>query len=593
MTDTRKSFTFIWKIKNFSFSFNNSKSALRSPLFYVHAIFGTKWNLLLFSNSLAYKNCVVCYLERKCYDLGPTCLVIDSELSFIAGDESVIHSRLCRKISFHKGNFDLHVALCANKEDVYISKKHLFISDDTLTIRCRMWKSKGSIPISKICSVRTRINTKCITFVGTVKNFNSVNTNCKKKVSIKSQPKDFLISSIYLCVNTDGKLEIEITPAIYEPMNVYKFKVFILNVFKNKLISCQGEIYDGKPFCAPLSFLRSSLIKNKEVYLPNDVLTLKCQVTFSAGNTLTQIGLMTSKYDYQDFQTATSNATNPITFSVGNKLTQVRDMKDKNDHQDIQIETFNATNPITFSAGNQIRNMKDKNDYQDFQTATSNATNSISFSDGNKLSQIGDMANKNDYQDIQTATSNSTNPITFSAGNKLTQIGDMTNKNEYQGIQMATSNATNPSPLSEERYIEGLTTLKDGLILLFIEGILCDAKLKTATEIFPVHKVVLSAQSPVFKSMFTTDMKEKTNDFVEIEDLDADTVREMLFFMYSDILDNLEYERAKNLYFAADKYNIISLKQKCSDFLKQNLQHLNCCDVLLLADKHQDNDLKR
>ncbi|GBM81403.1 hypothetical protein AVEN_241794-1 [Araneus ventricosus] len=92
--------------------------------------------------------------------------------------------------------------------------------------------------------------------------------------------------------------------------------------------------------------------------------------------------------------------------------------------------------------------------------------------------------------------------------------------------------------------------------------------------------------------MFTTDMKEKTNKCVDIDDLDADTVRRMLLFMYTDTLDDLQYESAKNLYFAAVKYNIVSLKHRCSNFLKQNILLTNCCDILFLADKNQDEDLK-
>ncbi|GBN44574.1 Speckle-type POZ protein [Araneus ventricosus] len=124
------------------------------------------------------------------------------------------------------------------------------------------------------------------------------------------------------------------------------------------------------------------------------------------------------------------------------------------------------------------------------------------------------------------------------------------------------------------------------------EGFLCDTKLKTATETFPSHIAVLSARSPVFKSMFTTEMKEKTNKCVVIDDLDAHTVRQMLLFMYSDTLDDLAYESAKSLYFAADKYSIISLRHRCAGFLKQIILLTNCCDILLLADRHQDNDLK-
>ncbi|GBM80967.1 TD and POZ domain-containing protein 1 [Araneus ventricosus] len=245
---------------------------------------------------------------------------------------------------------------------------------------------------------------------------------------------------------------------------MYKIQVFITDAYRNKVKSSHGEIFDRQPFCVPLTFSWQRLIENKELYLPNDVLTLQCEVIFPKGRKISE-----------------------------------------------------------------------------------------------ELEKVGDMAYDYDCKDIQAA-------ITY---------------------------ATNTNSSSEEQHTKSLPTLTDDLISLFNEDILYDIKLKTATETFPAHTVVLSARSPVFKSMFLTDMREKTNKCVDIEDLDADTVRQMLLFMYKDTLDNLDYESAKSLYFAADKYNIVSLKQKCSNFLKQNLLYSNCCDILLLADKHQDLELKK
>ncbi|CAL1262234.1 unnamed protein product [Larinioides sclopetarius] len=131
------------------------------------------------------------------------------------------------------------------------------------------------------------------------------------------------------------------------------------------------------------------------------------------------------------------------------------------------------------------------------------------------------------------------------------------------------------------------------LTCLYKEGVLCDIILQTETEAFKAHKIILSARSSVFKTMFTTDMREKTTDCVIIEDLDADTVRRMVLYLYSDTLEDLDWKKAQSLYFAADKYNIENLKRLCSSFLKSSLQSFNCCDFLILADRHNDEDLKK
>ncbi|GFU35966.1 uncharacterized protein NPIL_360441 [Nephila pilipes] len=145
---------------------------------------------------------------------------------------------------------------------------------------------------------------------------------------------------------------------------------------------------------------------------------------------------------------------------------------------------------------------------------------------------------------------------------------------------------------SDEKHPEFSSDLKEDLKSLYEDSLFYDMNLVADTETFRVHKNVLSARSPVFKTMFTTDMREVGNNCVQIEDLNADTVRRMLMFLYSETLEDLEYESAKNLYFASDKYEIHSLKRRCSFFLENNLQLSNCCDVLCLADIHHDDDLK-
>ncbi|GFY70126.1 TD and POZ domain-containing protein 2 [Trichonephila inaurata madagascariensis] len=133
--------------------------------------------------------------------------------------------------------------------------------------------------------------------------------------------------------------------------------------------------------------------------------------------------------------------------------------------------------------------------------------------------------------------------------------------------------------------------LQENLESLYKEYLLCDTKLKTKTESFPAHKSILSARSPVFKAMFTNDMREKNSECVIIEDLDDDTVQRMLLYIYTATVPDLQWDSACNLYAAADKYEILSLKCECSSFLKDNISQDNWCDFLILADLHQDENL--
>ncbi|GFS80042.1 TD and POZ domain-containing protein 1 [Nephila pilipes] len=138
---------------------------------------------------------------------------------------------------------------------------------------------------------------------------------------------------------------------------------------------------------------------------------------------------------------------------------------------------------------------------------------------------------------------------------------------------------------------DNIVDLKD-FKCLYIKGIHSDLNLRTASETFSVHKAILSARSPVFRKMFMKDIEESTRQCVDIPHLEDETVRRMLLFMYTNTLKDLQWESASKLYIAAVKYEMVSLKSKCSGFLLNNLSLRNLCDILALAESHADSNLK-
>ncbi|GBO31060.1 Speckle-type POZ protein B [Araneus ventricosus] len=135
--------------------------------------------------------------------------------------------------------------------------------------------------------------------------------------------------------------------------------------------------------------------------------------------------------------------------------------------------------------------------------------------------------------------------------------------------------------------------VSDDYRCLLSDPVLSDITLKTKTKTFPAHKTVLVARSPVFRDLFTKDMNVNDNkDSIDIEDLDDKTLNRLLLFMYADVLDDLNWEIACKLYYAAHKYQIHCLKAKCTTYLLSCLDTANASDLLLLAHIHQDSDLK-
>lgn len=109
-----------------------------------------------------------------------------------------------------------------------------------------------------------------------------------------------------------------------------------------------------------------------------------------------------------------------------------------------------------------------------------------------------------------------------------------------------------PEVRQHRQHIE-IDSLKSSLFNIYNEKTLCDFELRVGNETIPAHKSVLVARSPVFLRMLSNDMIEKKSNVVNISDLDCDTVKRMLHFMYTDSIEGLDWEEISKLYFAADK----------------------------------------
>ncbi|GBL79099.1 Speckle-type POZ protein [Araneus ventricosus] len=146
----------------------------------------------------------------------------------------------------------------------------------------------------------------------------------------------------------------------------------------------------------------------------------------------------------------------------------------------------------------------------------------------------------------------------------------------------------------ESNYVPSITTaeLKDHLevildgdednrVTIFVQG-----------DVFQVHRTMLCSNSSVFAAMFEHDTSEKINNRIDIDDISVETVGEILSFMYFGSTSKLSLQKAIDVYTAADKYAILRLKKKCSDFLISNLSKESVLDILILADRHGDEELK-
>jgi speckle-type POZ protein len=135
-----------------------------------------------------------------------------------------------------------------------------------------------------------------------------------------------------------------------------------------------------------------------------------------------------------------------------------------------------------------------------------------------------------------------------------------------------------------------LDSLAHDLKNIMLNEIVCDFELNMNDGvILKAHKAILIARSSVFHKMLTTDMTEAATNSVDIPDINSKTMRELLHFMYSGEVENLD-EIANDLIFAAEKYEIKQLKVLCIDQIITKLTEENVVDALIIADRVSDTD---
>lgn len=119
-----------------------------------------------------------------------------------------------------------------------------------------------------------------------------------------------------------------------------------------------------------------------------------------------------------------------------------------------------------------------------------------------------------------------------------------------------------------------------------------DLTLEVNGNIYNCHKFMLAKKSDVFDAMFSHEFSESVSNRVIITDLESEAVMEMLRFIYTGKVQQMEKVN-KMVLAAADKYNIVDLKESCEKSLCNSMTVDNVCSLLLLARDRVSLELKR
>ncbi|VDN04761.1 unnamed protein product, partial [Thelazia callipaeda] len=125
--------------------------------------------------------------------------------------------------------------------------------------------------------------------------------------------------------------------------------------------------------------------------------------------------------------------------------------------------------------------------------------------------------------------------------------------------------------------------LTEDYLKMLKDDVLTDFTIRVGEREIRVHRAILAARSPVFAAMLRhEDTNEAKTGVMVIEDLEYDTVTEMLNFIYCGhcLRDVNEFAFASDLLIAADKYRLEELKSHC----EKALTFENVCELLIVSD---------
>ncbi|XP_022786542.1 kelch-like protein 12 [Stylophora pistillata] len=126
------------------------------------------------------------------------------------------------------------------------------------------------------------------------------------------------------------------------------------------------------------------------------------------------------------------------------------------------------------------------------------------------------------------------------------------------------------------------------------QKVLCDITLVTAERTFLAHRNVLAAGCPYFYKLFTSDMKEKGTDYVDLSQMKvtANALEPLLTYFYAGTIE-VTQSNAEELFITADYLLIPEVKLGASARLVANVNVSNCLYYFDLAERYNCTKLSQ
>ncbi|GFT14291.1 speckle-type POZ protein B [Nephila pilipes] len=284
-------FQFFWSIEKFILT-ESSETTLVSPPFSV----GTSaWRLQLDLKSEADGSYFAIYLKREERDLYPHPINVEYALSFWNSDFKSEKSRKWEVFSFSNGT-GRGWPKFAKYQEVLSHTRNNFFELDKLSVGCHMKMCKNIVSTSSMCFARTLLDIDMNIFVWKIERFSALKPNKKMTTQSTAAAGSVLSISVFLSDMPCSEMKINIIPK-GKRIRMSTCKVSVLNAHGMVADSVEDTmVFDtNKIWDFPLFLMKKKLLEKKNLYLPQDVLTLKFECTMFLGIAYESIEL----YKYQ------------------------------------------------------------------------------------------------------------------------------------------------------------------------------------------------------------------------------------------------------------------------------------------------------
>lgn len=105
-----------------------------------------------------------------------------------------------------------------------------------------------------------------------------------------------------------------------------------------------------------------------------------------------------------------------------------------------------------------------------------------------------------------------------------------------------------------------------------------------------VHTLILSARSPVLHAMLHSNMVERIQGVIHIEDASMEVVQQMVRYMYTAKVQH-DFTRTKELLVLANKYQVLELVNYCSSRIFESLSEDNALEIGMFGEMHNSEVL--